>query len=423
MRVYLGAFGDPGHAFPMLALGRALTLRGHDVALETWRRWQPDVEAAGMTFATAPEYEVFPTPRKPLKPYAAAVRAAREIRPFVRDFAPHVAVADILTPAPALAAELESVPYASLVPHVHPQLEPGFPVYSIGARLPRTAAGRALWRTAQRRLVEKSLETGRQEYNECRRRLDLAPLPWAHTALSRELTLIGTLPHLEYPRAWEPWQRVVGPLEWEPPGERVEPPPGEGPVVLVAPSTSQDPEHRLLRAALAGLAGAPVRVIATYNGREPDTPIAVPSNAVLVPWLSYGKTMPRCDVVVLHGGHGTLVRALSHGCAVVVCPAAGDMAENAARADWAGLGVRIPMRWLGRRSVRLAVKRALASPGIRARARAVAAWSAQHDGADMAARELERWARAAGYADADDQAVAGTAGSAGAAGTERGRAR
>lgn len=392
MRIYLGAFGDPGHAFPMLALGQTLAARGHDVAFETWRRWRDDVEAAGMTFAAAPEYQVFPTPEKPMKPYAAAVRAARETQPFVREFAPDVAVADILTPGPALAAELEGVPVATLVPHVHPHGAPGHPAYSIGARLPRTPVGAALWRWTYRRMIRSGLEQGRDQYNECRRRLGLAPLPWVHTALSRELTMVGTLPHLEYPREWPHWLRVVGPLQWEPPGERVDPPPGAGPVVLVAPSTSQDPEHRLLHAALAGLADAPVRVIATYNGREPSAPLDVPANAVLVPWLSYSLTLPACDVVVLHGGHGTLVRALSAGCAVVVCPAGGDMAENAARVDWAGLGVRLPRRWLGPRSVRLAVERALANPAIRTRARAVAAWAAEHDGAETAARELEAWA-------------------------------
>jgi UDP:flavonoid glycosyltransferase YjiC (YdhE family) len=66
------------------------------------------------------------------------------------------------------------------------------------------------------------------------------------------------------------------------------PPPGpaDAPVVLVAPSTSQDREHVLLRAALAGLADEPVRVIATHNRREPAPPVAVPANAVLVDWLS-----------------------------------------------------------------------------------------------------------------------------------------
>ena len=140
LRILLGAFGDPGHAFPMLALGEALVARGHSVALQTWRRWEPAASAAGIEFAAAPEYHVFPTLERPLTPYAAAVRAARETQPLVRSFAPDVAVADILTPAPALAAELEGVPVATLVPHLHPHLPPGFPPYSIGARLPRTAA-------------------------------------------------------------------------------------------------------------------------------------------------------------------------------------------------------------------------------------------------------------------------------------------
>jgi len=391
VRIYLGAFGDPGHAFPMIALGGMLVERGHTVAMDTWQKWREPVEAAGMTFTQAPEYQVFPTREKPLKPYAAAVRAAQEIRPFVHDFAADLAVADILTPGPALAAELESVPLATLVPHVYPWVPPGHPIYSIGARIPRTALGAALWSRANERFVVPSLEEGRDQYNETRRRLGLDPLPQVHTALSRELTMVGTLPHLEYPRRWERWVRVVGPLQWEPPGERVEPPPGRGPVVLIAPSTSQDPEHVLLRAALEGLADAPVRVIATYNGRAPAEPIPVPGNAVLVPWLSYSKTMPLCDVVVLHGGHGTLVRALAAGCSVVVCPVAGDMNENAARVEWAGVGKRLPLRWLGARSLRLAVQGAL-RPRVRARTAAVARWAATHDGRVTAALELEAWA-------------------------------
>ena len=242
------------------------------------------------------------------------MKAARETAQMVERIRPDVAVADIMTPAASLAAEVAGVPVATLVPHVHPHMAPGFPIYSIGARLPRTRLGARLWERATARFVQPALEQGRDQFNESRRRLGLPPVPWVHTGLSRECTLVATLPQLEYPREWPPWAKVVGPLMWEPPAERVEPPPGDGPVVLVAPSTAQDAEHRLLRAALEGLAGEPVRVIATWNGREPDPPIACPDNAVLVPWLSYSQTMPACDVVVCHGGHGTLVRALTNGC-------------------------------------------------------------------------------------------------------------
>ena len=375
----------------MLALGRALLERGHEVCFETWRKWQHDVEAAGMTFAAAPEYQVFPTQEQPLQPYEAAVRAAGETARVVEDFRPDACVADIITIAPALAAERAGVPVATLIPHVCPLPAPGFPPFALGARLPATGAGARWWRATDR-IVARGLAQGRDDYNDARRRLGLAPRTEFHTGLSRSLTLVGTLPALEYPRAWPPWLRVVGPLLWEPPGERVEPPPGAGPVVLVAPSTAHDAEHRLLRAALDGLATEQVRVIATFNGREPPwlSGYRVPANAVLVPWLSYAKTMPSCDVAIVHGGHGTLVRALASGCVPVVSPAAGDMFENAARVAWAGLGVRLPRRLLGPSTVRLAVRSALGDP---AHGRRVASLTAA-DGAERAARLVETWAAA-----------------------------
>jgi UDP:flavonoid glycosyltransferase YjiC (YdhE family) len=42
--------------------------------------------------------------------------------------------------------------------------------------------------------------------------------------------------------------------------------------------------------------------------------------------------------------------------------------------------------------VRLAVERALRRPGVRERVAAVARWSAEHDGAAEAARQVEDWA-------------------------------
>jgi UDP:flavonoid glycosyltransferase YjiC (YdhE family) len=388
LRLLLGAFGDPGHAFPVIALGRALRARGHEVVLQTWSRWREHVEEAGMRFEAAPEYHVFPTRERPLKPYEAVVLAARETRPLVAELRPDAVVADILTLAPALAAELEGVPVATVIPHVDPRGAPGFPPYSIGARLPRTPMGRRLWRRAES-LTGQGLERGRLELNETRARLGLPALDHVHGGISRELCLVATFPQLEYPRAWPPNTHVVGPLLWEPPFEDVDLPPGDGPLVLVAPSTSQDRSHALLRAALEGLAGMDVRVLATWNRRPVEPPVAVPPNARLVEWVSYARTMPRCDVVVCHGGHGTVVRALASGCVVVAVPAAGDMNENAARVDWAGVGVRLPRRFAAARPVRLAVQRALGDPALRERASALAAWSTANDAADRAAALVE----------------------------------
>ncbi|HWG07629.1 MAG TPA: nucleotide disphospho-sugar-binding domain-containing protein [Solirubrobacteraceae bacterium] len=390
-RILLGAFGDPGHAFPMIALGRALVARGHEVTLQTWARWREQVEAEGMTFATAPEYQVFPQGPEPLDFYEAVVHATLDTRPLVRELRPHAVVADILTLAPALAAELEGAPWATLIPHVYPHGERDFPIYSLGARLPRSALGRRLWRFAQRP-VDRGLELGRSELNGTRERVGLPALPHVHGGISRQLALVATFPQLEYPREWPEHVHVVGPLMWEPPAADVELPPGDLPLVLIAPSTAQDERHRMLRAALRGLADAPVRVLGTWNRRLPPEPLPVPDNARLVDWVSYSRTMPRCDVVVCHAGHGTLVRALASGCAVVACPAVGDMNENAARLDWAGAGVRVPRRFVTPRVLRLAVDRALGDDSIRARAQQLAEWASEHDAGATAARLIERFA-------------------------------
>ena len=388
LRIFLGAFGQPGHAFPMLALGAELAARGHEVTYETWSRWREPVEAHGMRFLAAPEYPTFPTSDQPLGPYEAVVRATADTRPALAAARPDVVVHDILTLAPALAGELESVPVATLIPHVYPVMESGFPPYAFGARLPRTAAGRKLWRALDRP-ARSGLERGRSELNHARRQLGLAPVDRLHGGLSTQLTMVGTLPQLEYPRRWPDHVHVVGPLMWEPPCAEVQPPPGDAPLVLVAPSTAQDPEHRLLQAVLAGLGREDVRVLATWNRRPLPGPVRVPANTRLVEWLSYAQTMPRCALVICHAGHGTLVRALASSCRVLAVPHVGDMAENAARLDWAGAGVRLPWPLLTPATLRLAARRALGRPSLGERAAQLGAWTVGHPAPARAADLVE----------------------------------
>lgn len=398
MRIFLAAFGDPGHAFPMLALGSRLVERGHDVTFETWQRWREAVQQAGLRFVAAPEYPVFPTREQPLKPYQAVLLAAPQTRDAIVASAPDVVVHDILTLAPALAGELEALPVATLIPHVYPAPDAGLPPYSLGARPARTPVGRALWRSL-RGPLERGFELGRAELNETRSRLGLGPLQRLHGGISDRLALVGTFPQLEYPRHWPPNVHVVGPLLWEPPYHEVAPPPGTDPLVLVAPSTAHDSDHRLVRFALGGLAREPVRVLAATNRRTgtfspPAKPIPVPPNGRLVEWLSYSRSMPGCALVVTHAGHGTLVRALASGCPVLAVPHSGDMAENAARADWAGVGVRLPWRLLSPATLRLAARRALSDARLAVRAAELQRWAAANDGASRAAELVEQLAEA-----------------------------
>ena len=103
------------------------------MTLETWQRWREHATAEGLGFSPAPEYQVFPTRERPLKPYAAAARAALETRELVRRLEPDVVVNDVLTLATNMAAELEDRPRATLVPHFYPPSAPGLPPFGIGA--------------------------------------------------------------------------------------------------------------------------------------------------------------------------------------------------------------------------------------------------------------------------------------------------
>ncbi len=129
--------------------------------------------------------------------------ATAETRPAIAAAAPDVVVHDILTLAPALAAELEGVPVATLIPHVYPVGQPGFAAVCVrrphaphtrwGACCGARSTGR--WRSGLRRGQRRA------------QRRPPAGWGWGRSTAStagsaRQLCLVGTFPQLEYPRDW-----------------------------------------------------------------------------------------------------------------------------------------------------------------------------------------------------------------------------
>jgi MGT family glycosyltransferase len=392
LRFLVAAFGDPGHVFPAIALGRALTARGHEVTIETWEERRQAVEGAGLGFAASEEYRMFPPPDPDSPEGAHAAEAARALAPLLEEMRPHAVVSDILTLAPTLAAEKAGLPLATLIPHIYPVVEPGLPFFAVGLQPPRTPVGRTVWRAGQRAL-NIGLEHGRRDLNRQRARLELPPIERFHGGISPDLALVGTFRQLEYPRCWPAGVEVTGPLIFEVPHPEIELPAGTDPLVLVAPSTAHDSDNHLVRTALVALADEPVRVVATTNRVAPQRPIAVPANAILVDWLSYSQLMPIASLVISHGGHGTVARALAAGTPVLVCPIIGDMSETAMRVAWAGCGLSLPWRLCRPAPLRWAARHMLADASFAARSGKLAAWAAANDGAEHSAELVERLAR------------------------------
>jgi UDP:flavonoid glycosyltransferase YjiC (YdhE family) len=381
MRVMLGTIGQAGHALPAVALARELRRRGHDVTVQTSERWREVLGELGVR-------QVGPSPEADA---AGVVGTVRLLLPAMREFEPDVVVGDALSVTAALAAEVEGLPRATLLPEVYPVNERGLPLFSMGLFPPRTPLGAAAWSaglSTWKRLP--GTRRARRDLNEDRAMLGLPPLTGFHGPISDRLTLVGTFPQLEYPRRWPAHVHVTGPMMFDLGGRPVELPAGEEPLVFVASSTVKDKERRLMGATLEGLATEPVRVLATMGGtgRAPAGP--VPDNASIVDWVSYEEVLPHTSVVVCNGNHGTVTWALAHGIPVLASPAMADDAEHGARLAWSGAGLMVPRRMLRPAALRVAVTRLLLDRRFSDRAHAVAAWSRTHDGAARGAELVGR---------------------------------
>jgi UDP:flavonoid glycosyltransferase YjiC (YdhE family) len=389
LRVMVGVEDLAGHALPALALARALADRGHEVLVHAVERWRPMVERLGLRFDGGADEIVSDAPSEGREAVVRALAASAE------RFGADVVVSDALTLTPALAAEVAGIPRAILFPEVYPHVtEPDLPPFSLGLLAPRTRLGAAGWRLAaplaRTRFPSTSwLRASRTSLNAERGALGLAPLETFDRPRADELHLVATLPQLEYPRAWPANVHVTGPLAMDPPAPAVELPSGNEPLVLVAPSTAKDPLGHLVKTSIAALAGEPVRVLVTLGGRGGLEDLGAAPNCTVVDWVDFSVAMPAASLVVCHGNHGTVVRALSEGVPVLVSPAMPDDAEHGARVAWAGAGAMVPGRLLGTASLRAATRRLLARAEYLQRAREIAAWAGEHDGAGRAAELVE----------------------------------
>ena len=223
--------------------------------------------------------------------------------------APDVVVVDILTLAPALAGELEGVPVATLIPHVDPRCAAG-----LAAVLARRAAA-AHARSARRcgggcdPLVGRGLELGRVELNETRRRLGLPPL--------------GPRPRRDLAATWRSSRpsRSSSTRGRAEPGDRT----SSGRCCgsrrsarsSCRPATSRWCCRAVDRRRTPSTGCCAPRSTGSRACRRPRARDVEPAAADRAPiarrpptrgsssGCRYARTMPHCDVVVCHGGHGT----------------------------------------------------------------------------------------------------------------------
>ncbi|MFI2271165.1 MULTISPECIES: glycosyltransferase [Catenuloplanes] len=147
---------------------------------------------------------------------------------------------------------------------------------------------------------------------------------------------------------------------------------GPRPLVFLTMGTAfNTPEA--LRTALRGLAGLDATVVASTGGTTVDAD--VPDNALVRPWVAQAGLFPVADLVVHHGGSGTMLGALAHGVPQLVLPQGADQFANAAALSAAGAATSLPPAVVTADAIAAAARLLLADRGgdHRAAARAIAA--------------------------------------------------
>ncbi len=127
---------------------------------------------------------------------------------------------------------------------------------------------------------------------------------------------------------------------------------------------ARDPEFypHVLHTIIAGLRDAPVNLIVTV-GRENDPADfgPQPANVHIERYIPQSLLLPRCDLIVMHGGSNSLLAALDIGVPMVVVPLIADQFFNAQSVQELRLGLVVPHAQLTPASMLAAVDDVLAN--------------------------------------------------------------
>jgi UDP:flavonoid glycosyltransferase YjiC (YdhE family) len=261
------------------------------------------------------------------------------------------------------------------------------PIGRLRNRIVQLAADKLIFRAADRR------------YAEIRRDLGLPATTGGalEASCSPNLHLQASVPSFEYPRRNLPahvhWIGALRPDPvpgWTPPAWWPEVTGATRPVVHVTQGSLRPDMTELVVPALRALADRDVLVVVTSGAASESDVIRafggpLPANVRVARFLPYDEILKRASVFVTNGGWSGLTLALHHGVPIVQAGTTEEKAENGARVQWSGVGLRLKTSRPSASALGLAVGRVLAEPSFRAAAGRVQSEMAEHDAAEESA--------------------------------------
>jgi UDP:flavonoid glycosyltransferase YjiC (YdhE family) len=130
----------------------------------------------------------------------------------------------------------------------------------------------------------------------------------------------------------------------------------------------------LLEQAIDGLASLDANLIVTIGPDEDPLRFGPqPAHVCIEPYLPHTLLLPRCDLVVSHGGAGVMLGALAQGIAQLIIPQGADQFLNADACTRSGAALTLPAGEANARTIDGAARHLLDEPRFAMAARAVRA--------------------------------------------------
>ena len=356
MRALFTTLPYPGHFHPLVPIARAVQDAGHHVAFATAAGFAPFVERCGFAcFAAGLELsspavaalraQARSLPGRERATFTAqhifagarAERMAADLLALCGRWSPDVVIRETSEYGACVAAEKLGLPHAA-VQVTASRLEPA-PV--VGPPLNRLRAAHGLpddpgLAMLHRHLVLSPFPPGYRDPGESYPATVrvIRPVPFDRSGTERLPAWVARLPHQ--------------------------------PTVYLTLGTAYNDRVAIFSSFIEGLGDEPLNLIVTVGrDQDPSGFGPLPPNVHVERYIPQSQLLPRCDLVVTHGGSGTVIGALVHGLPLVVVPMSNDQSGNAARCAALGVGHAVPWAAMTAATARAAVLRVLRDTSYR----------------------------------------------------------
>jgi MGT family glycosyltransferase len=384
-RTYLFALKDAGGTVPPeLGVARRLARRGHEVVMLGDNSMEEQATGAGASFRSWTDGETgeirdwaLHTPMGLARDMfhnmigGPAPQQARDTVFAIDEVRPDLVLTSFFAFGAMVAAESRAVAFDVLLPNTYPLPAKGMPQVGTGfapAKGPLGALRDRMTTFGGTKLIDRYALA---PLNELRAEHRLAPVAttWEQVHHARR-QLILTSSAFDFPAELPANARYVGPILDDPAwtsNAPWEPPAGEAPLVLVAMSSTFQNHVQCMQRIVDALGSLPVRGLVTTGPSIDPGEIRAPANVTVVAAAPHHQVMARSSLVVTHGGHGTVVKALAAGVPLVILHHGRDQSGNAIRVTSRGAGIVVP-RGAAAPRIAKAITKVLATDSYRAAA-------------------------------------------------------